>query len=166
MNTQQRNMAICILITGLLIAGCGPALTPTPTNTAIPTNIPLPTATPTHSPLPLPLTTQPKCGTVLTSSEPEKLSSLGQSEITFILESNGMIQTLVKGGRFVIEKLEVKGLTIGGKKVTLTSQQLTGDYLQTSEFGKIFIITGDFSGSCMAIIVTPDQFTQIVSWLQ
>jgi hypothetical protein len=77
-----------------------------------------------------------------------------------------MIQTLIKGGRYVIEQLEVKELTIGGKKVTLTSQQLSQDYLQTTEFGAIFIITGDFSGSCMVIIVTPDQFNQIINWLQ
>jgi hypothetical protein len=184
MNTQQRAMAVFFLVASLLLSGCGsgqpvePPIAPTPTfaptQAATPTNTPLPTATPTPvpptpklSPTPLPLTTQPKCWTVLTANEtnPENITGFGQSEITFELEG-GSLQTVVKGGRLVIEQMEVKELAIGGKGVTLTSQQLSGETIQTEEFGRLIILVGDPTGGCMVIVASPDQFAQIVNWLQ
>ncbi len=89
----------------------------------------------------------------------------GQTEITFELEG-GSLQTVGNGSRLVIEQMEVKSLSIGGKKVALTSQQVNGEHIQTEEFGRMVILARDPTGQCMVIVTTIDQFTEIISWVQ
>jgi WD40 repeat protein len=142
----------------LSIWGVGSSVTPLATITA----------TITPSPLQLPLTTQPKCWTILASSvpDPNEIIDLHQSEIIFDLKSTGSIQTLVnEHGNYVIEQLQINEFSIRGKKVTLENQQLSNGFLQTIEFGRVVILTADWSGSCMVMVVTPDQFDKIEEWL-
>jgi hypothetical protein len=189
MNAKFSLFGLLVILT-ITISGCGagqllgPAFTPTspptatstatftPTRTVTPTFTPPPTATPlpptaTPSPIPLPLTKQPKCWTVVTSVETDlnNIIDVGQSEITFALE-RGMFQTQIQGGRFVIQQLEVEELSIEGKQVTLISQQLDSEYIPTKEFGRMILLAGDPMGSCLVLVATPDQYTQIVNWLK
>lgn len=134
------------------------------------TEVSLPTATVASlSPLQLPQTNQPKCWTILVSSSPDptEITDLHQSEVTFNIQSSGTMETLVnKYGNFEIQQLEINELTIGEKTVALKNQQISNSYIQTEEFGDIVILSGDSFGSCMVMIVTPEQFTQIDGWIQ
>ncbi len=177
-------LCLCLIIPiGLLLQGCNTlfpestptatltptaTITPTPTYTPTPTNTPTPvppTRTPFPTPIPLPLTTQPQCGTIVTSNEfmAWRISEVGQSELTFTLVRRG-IQTYISSGQILIEQLEVSALIIGGQAVNLKQHEVTLQILDT-EFGRMTLLTGDVWGNCLVIVVTPEQYSRIVDWL-
>jgi hypothetical protein len=87
MNTNQRSLAILVLVVSLAISGCGPGQSFGPTLTPTPTLVPVPTSTPT-------LTPDPKILTLKGTSDLLQLLDTWNGKYVIFVNKNTDIKTL------------------------------------------------------------------------
>ena len=162
MNRQQLSL-LCLLM--LFLIGCGGGLSTTTTETSAATSTAIP---PTVPPVPtLAVTTEANCWTVVTMIEQGTSTTLGGTsvEIKFI---DYFYNGVVGGDGFLMPTGgSIEEVHVGGRPVTLNSQDFNEGFIDTVEFGKIEVLfTASLTAECAVLVATSEQLVQIAAWVQ
>jgi hypothetical protein len=147
-----------VALSTVVCGGAPPAVSGTAPEVAVPSATPAPA---------LPISNEVSCWTVVTVVEPGPPPELGGTTVQ-VQFTNYSYDGIVAGGGFVKPaRGSLDEVSIGGKKVTLSSHDFGNGSVATQEFGNLDVLfTSNTGTDCAYLIATPDQLVKIAEWIQ